>query len=191
MPPPVFGKDSEMGIVLKKGGTVFSVPHSYSSFVPYGRHYLKNTVALLLCASILSISFLLAFPMSALAATLTLDPDSGTIYTDITITGSGFPGNTSGVIWFDKNSNGVKDSLEPYKDITKTYSGDIPSTTLTAPKVPSVEYQVLADIPTNNPVEASADFTIVPGLSLSPDTGVASPVISFSNSGGFAASTDE
>ena len=155
-----------MRIPLQKGGICFRVPCHCSSLLSYSRRYRRNVIAVLLCAALFSLSLQLIFPMPAYAATLTLDLDSGMVFTVITITGSGFPGSTGGVVWFDNNDNGVKDSLEPYKNITTTSGGDIPSgVTLTVPKVPGGLYQVLADIPDGSPVEASADFTVVPGLS--------------------------
>lgn len=124
-----------------------------------------------------------------LPATISANPSSGPTGTIIIISGGGFAASTAGNVWFDSNGNGGQDTDEPSSSVTTTATGAIPSGVLvTAPAVVEGIYQVLADIPTGNPVETSAIFTITPpAISLNPDSGVSGTVITVTG-GGFAAS---
>jgi hypothetical protein len=121
---------------------------------------------------------------------VTLSPTSGVPGTVITITGSGFAINTSGVVSFDSNGDSVIDPGEPQVSVTTTAAGAIPAgIILTVPAVAAGVYQVLADIPSGVPVEASAIFTVPsPSVALSPTSGVPGTVITITGSG-FAINT--
>jgi hypothetical protein len=131
-----------------------------------------------------------AFTVTSSEPQIFLSPASGYAGTTIDITGSGFTSDASGYIWFDVNGDSVMDGGEPRVPVTVTASGDVPAgTTLTAPDaVPSV-YQVRADIPEGDDVEASATFTYTITLSLNPDAGTVGTVITVTGNG-FLADSD-
>jgi hypothetical protein len=94
--------------------------------------------------------------------TFALTPTSGPAGTVITISGTNFVLSTAGFVWFDSNSDGVRDAGETQVAVTTTAAGAIPAgTTLTAPSVEVDTYPVQADIPTGGAVEASATFTVI------------------------------
>jgi hypothetical protein len=138
-----------------------------------------------LLPAILCISLLLAVvgPPTALAAgTMTIDPTSGTPGTRIYASGGGWPSNTYFYLWFDTNGNGVRDSGESYRSTRTTSTGELPSGTSGAyvPSVPNVasgNYNVLLDVSRDGSVDASAVFTVAPGITLSPTSGNAGTVI--------------
>jgi hypothetical protein len=98
---------------------------------------------------------------TVIGTAIAVTPTNGAAGTVITITGSGFLSSTAGYIWFDSNSNGVRDAGEPQVAVTSTAAGAIPAgTTLTVPSVAAAVYTVYADIPTGGAIEASANFTV-------------------------------
>jgi hypothetical protein len=121
---------------------------------------------------------------------IALTPTYGASGTVITITGSGFTPNTAGWVWFDSNSDSVRDAGEPQASVATTAAGALPSgVALTVPAVAAGGYQVLADIPAGGSVEASASFTVVVrAIALSPVSGALGTVISITGSG-FAPNT--
>ena len=99
------------------------------------------------------------FTVTGVAASISLEPDSGPVSTEITITGSNFDPNTAGYIWFDTNDNSVIDD-ETFVSVSSTAEGEIPpGTILTVPAVPGGVYLVRTDIPDGDDIEASANFT--------------------------------
>lgn len=139
---------------------------------------------------LLMVFFTGRMPLSVVAEfspIITLAATSGTAGTAIVITGNGFVSNTSGSVWFDTNGNGIKDGGEPSRGITTTANGAIPNfTRVTAPVVPGGDYKVLVDIPGGEYIEAAADFTITPCITLSQKTGYAGALVTVSGNG-FAA----
>jgi hypothetical protein len=107
---------------------------------------------------------------------LTLSPRRGIPGMKISISGSRFPVNKAGPVWFDTNYNLVYDAGEPSKEvITNKYGGFV--TVLTIPNVYPGDYPVgiepgnypiRADIPKGNSLEATEVMEIsVPVLDLS------------------------
>ena len=120
---------------------------------------------------------------------IALSPVSGPAGTSVTITGSGFAANTTGNIWFDSNGNSVIDAGEPATSVTTTAGGAIPvGIALTIPAVTTGIYSIRADIPSGGAVEASATFSVVVGINLSPSSGPPTTTVTITGSG-FAAST--
>jgi hypothetical protein len=146
-------------------------------------------VAVLLCIFFVSASLLFsrAAPVLA-AASITLDPVSGSPGTAIIVTGSGFPASTYGYVYFDANGNGLRDSGEPYQFPSTTSAGDLPAgVTLTVPAVAPGDYDVIANIPTASPlVDASATFAVTGSavsLSLTPISGTVGTAVTVSGNG--------
>ena len=111
---------------------------------------------------------------------LTLSPRRGIPGMKISISGSRFPVNKAGLVWFDTNYNLVCDPGEPAKEVTTNkYGGFV--TALTIPNVypgdypVSIEpgnYPIRADIPKGNSLEATEVMEIlVPTLDLSISVG--------------------
>jgi hypothetical protein len=123
-----------------------------------------------------------------LAASITLDPVFGSLGTVITVTGSGFPASRYGYVYFDSNSNDLRDTGEPYQFPTTTSAGNLPAgVTLTVPAVAPGDYDVIANIPTAAPlVDASATFAVTgsaASLSLTPISGTVGMVVTVSGDG--------
>jgi hypothetical protein len=130
------------------------------------------------------------FTVTSSAPSLFLNPDSGYSGTVIDVTGSGFIPGSSGYIWFDTNGDSIRDGTEPQTPVTSSASGNIPTgTNLIAPSVTPGTYQVLADIPTGDDIEASTDFIYIITLSLNPAIGTVGTNISISGTG-YLADTD-
>ncbi len=89
---------------------------------------------------------------------LVLGSASGVAGSVISVTGSGLPVNTYGLVFFDVNRNGACDPGEPVQYLTTTASGTI-STSLTAPAAAPGVYLILAFFGPNTP-QASANFVI-------------------------------
>ncbi|MBT9145189.1 MAG: Minor extracellular protease vpr [candidate division WS2 bacterium] len=101
---------------------------------------------------------------------LTLTPIKGGVDTIITLSGTGFAGNTAGIAWFDSNVDGRVDSGEPLVLITTTAEGSIPTnSTLKVPDTTPGRYFIEVDIPRGGNIEASTMFTVVaPYLNVTP-----------------------
>jgi hypothetical protein len=119
---------------------------------------------------------------------IVLAPNTGLPGTAITITGTGFALNTAGWVWFDSNSDGVRDPTEPQVAVTSTGTGTLPAgVTLNAPDVAGGgAIPVQADIPTGGGIEATANFTVNTGIILTPNTGPVGTAITVTG-GGFGA----
>ncbi len=89
---------------------------------------------------------------------LVLGSASGVAGSVISVTGSGLPVNTYGLVFFDVNRNGACDPGEPVQYLTTTASGTI-STSLTAPAAAPGVHLILAFFGSNTP-QASANFVI-------------------------------
>src|SRR3972149_5689063 len=79
-------------------------------------------------------------------SSITVSPTTGAPGTGITVSGSAFTPSTAGWIWFDSNSDSVRDAGEPQVAVTTSTAGAIPSgTTLAVPAVTPGIYMVRAD----------------------------------------------
>jgi hypothetical protein len=148
----------------------------------------RKPIAVLLCIFLVSASLLFSRAAPALAASITLDPVSGSSGTVIAVTGSGFPASTYGYVYFDANGNDLRDTGEPYQFPSTTGAGDLPAgVTLTVPAVAPGDYDVIANIPTGAPpVDASATFAVTgsaASLSLTPNSGTVGTVVAVSGDG--------
>ncbi len=116
---------------------------------------------------------------------LSLGSTSGAPGMTTSVSGGGFTPNAVGWVWFDSNSDSVRDAGEPQASVTTTNTGGFPSgIILTVPNVAPGGYQVRADIPNDGIVEASASFTVVAiSLSLNCTSGAPGMVITVSGSG--------
>jgi hypothetical protein len=124
------------------------------------------------------------FPAPVLAASISLNPTSGKVGTNIAITGSGFTPSSSGRIWFDTNGNGVWNLGENFRSITTTSTGDIPANTvIPVPLTTAGQYQILADIPSGGSVEASAVFSVTPDISFTIINGPPGTTITITGNG--------
>ena len=188
--PPVFGKENDMKSPLDKDKGFYGI-HSSPFIRLSGRLKSQNIVAVLLCVSVLLVSSLLVFPASALAAgSITLSPTSGQVGSTMTASGSGWAASTNYYLWFDSNGNGIKDSGEPYRALITDSSGAFSATLSSLPLVPAGTYNICFDLGQNGSIEASAPFTIIGKLNLTPTLGPPGTSVSAAtNSNGFAASS--
>jgi hypothetical protein len=157
------------------------------------RRFARNSgfpwpVTVPLCIFFVSASLLVSRAAPVLAASITLNPVSGSPGTVITVTGSGFPASTYGYVYFDANGNDLRDTGEPYQFPSTTSAGDLPAgVTLTVPAVAAGDYDVIANIPTAAPpVDASATFAVTgsaASLSLTPISGTVGTVVTVSGDG--------
>ncbi|MFA4917385.1 MAG: GEVED domain-containing protein, partial [Syntrophales bacterium] len=101
------------------------------------------------------------FTVPALA--IALSPSTGISGTVITVSGSGFTPNATGMIWFDSNGDNTVDAGEPQTSVITASDGSTPAgvnlavPSATAPGV----YQIKADIPGGGSIEASASFVVI------------------------------
>jgi hypothetical protein len=134
----------------------------------------KRLFPLLAFALIFSL-LMLALPASPAlaAAAITLNPTSGPPGQLIIVTGTGFTGPATGVVWFDTDNDGAVDTGEPQVSASADGTGalSVPNP-LAAPAVPRGNYNVKADVPLGTIIpDASASFTIIPKTTLSASTG--------------------
>jgi hypothetical protein len=149
----------------------------------FSRAGLRFTLSFLVCLCIIFSAFVM-FPAPVLAASISLNPTSGKVGTNIAITGGGFTPGISGTIWFDTNGNGVRNIGENYRSITVTSTGDIPANTvIPVPLTPAGQYQILADIPSGGSIEASAAFSVTPDISFTITYGPPGTVITITGNG--------
>jgi hypothetical protein len=122
---------------------------------------------------------------------ISISPTSGYAGTVITVSGNGFVPGNSGYVWLDTNGDSVMDAGEPQAEVTILSDGKLPSgITLTVPVALPGTYNVRADIPTGDGIEASASFSYTPKIAISPTSGVSGKVIPITvTGGGFAPST--
>jgi PKD repeat protein len=100
---------------------------------------------------------------------------------------AGFAAGTNFYCWFDNNSNGIRDTGEPFKSAATGVTGEY-SSNFSAPIVPAGAYNVLFDLNRDSTVEASAAWTITGKLAISPASGIPGSTITVStSSNGFAA----
>jgi hypothetical protein len=182
--PPVFGKENYMASPFKKGDSVISVHHY--KFLPTcfsGCRRLPNRLAVLLCICALLLTPILVSLVSSAPAraisVLTLSPNKGSFGTVITVTGSGFPADTNGWVWFDSDKDSTRDDEEPQIEVTTTGTGYLPAgTTLTVPELTPGSYRVLADIPVGGINDGFGFFTYTGTyISLDPTSGYSGTVI--------------
>lgn len=109
---------------------------------------------------------------------LSLSPNKGIPGTTVTVTGSRFPANTPGWVWFDTNGNYERDSGEFYKKVTANGYGKF-TVSLTIPSITAGVYYIRADLPEGSLIEASGSIIIlpVPSLSLSLTTGPTGTIV--------------
>jgi len=139
---------------------------------------------------VLSMGLTMAVPAAAAGPAITLTPSSGAPGTTITITGTGFANSTPGWIWFDSNLNNVRDTTETFLSVTTTATGEIPANTkLTVPVLLANTYPVQADIPSGGAPEASNNFAVVAGITLTPSTGGTGTVINITGAAFAATAT--
>jgi hypothetical protein len=119
---------------------------------------------------------------------ITLTPNTGIPGTLVTVAGTGFALNTAGFVWFDIANLGVRDAGEPQVAVTTTATGTIPAgITLNIPAITAALLPVQADIPTGGAIiEATANFTVTVGITLTPNTGAIGTPFTVAG-GGFAA----
>jgi len=103
---------------------------------------------------------------------ITLNTTSGPTSTTIWVTGTGFAPSTSGNVTLAGTT----------KSVTTSPTGTF-FTSITVPTVPGGNHSVGADIPSGGSQEASADFTVVPQITLSPMAGRAGTNVSISGTG--------
>lgn len=119
-----------------------------------------------------------------LRSEIRLSPASGPAGTVTTVIGTGFVAGASGNVWFDTNSNFIKDTSEPSQAITASSGGTF-TTTLTIPAVSLGPYQVRADAPTGSLLEANTLFsvTVISSITLNPVSGPPGTIVTISGSG--------
>jgi hypothetical protein len=159
---------------LEKGHVSYSNQRYYLPLIHLsGRRRLRNITAVLLCVLLLSTSVLLAFPTTALAASLTLSPSSGSFGTVITVTGGVFSPDTDGWVWLNIDIDPARNEGEPQIAVTTTGTGDLPpETTLTVPELAPGYYFVKADIPEGGSIECFKLFYYTgTHISLEPESG--------------------
>jgi len=112
-------------------------------------------------------------------SSITLNTSSGPTGSTIWVTGLGFVASTPGNVTLAGTT----------KSVTTSPTGTF-FTYITVPTVLGGDYSVGADIPSGGSVEASATFTILPRITLSPTHGDPDPVVWTTVTGtGFAANT--
>jgi hypothetical protein len=145
---------------------------------------LSTIFGLLLCIVIIISSYWVA-AIPVLAASATLTPEEGYAGTSIHVNCLGLEKGASGWSWFDTDDDDIKDTGEPQESIITTGAGAIPTgITLLAPETPSNSYFVHADIPESSPIEATAGFTVNPGIILSPAYGLMNTAVTINTTGG-------
>lgn len=98
---------------------------------------------------------------------------------------NGFAASSSGYIWFDTDNDNAVDAGEPQAAVTTAANGTIASSgSISVPPVVAGAYQVRADIPDGDGIEASASFTVKLGINISPNTGVMDTVVTITVIGG-------
>lgn len=109
---------------------------------------------------------------------LTLSPTKAIPGGSITISGSRYPANTPGWVWFDTNGNSVRDTGELFKKVTTTRYGSFVSS-LVVPNVPAAVYSVRVDLPSGNAVDGGATMVVMPEptISLSHTNGTPGAVV--------------
>jgi hypothetical protein len=169
---------------LEKGNRVYSAHHYYSLFIYLlERCKFQKIVNVLLCICVLLLTLILVSLVSSAPAraisVLTLSPNKGSFGTVITVTGSGFPADTDGWVWFDSDKDSARDDEEPQIEVTTTGTGYLPAgTTLTVPELTPGSYRVLADIPAGGINDGFGFFTYTGTcLSLAPTSGYSGTVI--------------
>jgi hypothetical protein len=151
---------------------------------------MKHRFFRIMTAAVVLALLMIAIPATpALAASLVLSSSTGPVGTLITVSGSSFPTESSGYVWFDTNNNSVLDSGEP--SLVATVSSGILSTsgTIAVPTVARGTYYVRADVPYSvPPVDAQASFAVTPDVTLNVSTGHVGDTVTVSGTG-FAATT--
>ncbi|OPY56003.1 MAG: IPT/TIG domain protein [Pelotomaculum sp. PtaU1.Bin035] len=97
---------------------------------------------------------------------LSLSARKGRPGDNIVVTGTLFPQNTTGRIWFDSDGNSIKDPSEIYEDVTTTNSGDF-TTNIYIPSVTPGAYAIMAEIPGGAAFKPAAAVSVMPAPSLS------------------------
>ena len=120
---------------------------------------------------------------------LSLSTGKGQPGDNIVVTGTLFPPNSTGRIWFDSNGNYMKDTSEIYADVIITNSGDF-TTNLYIPSVIPGAYAIRAEIPKAAAFKPAAAVSVMPApsLSLNVNNGPAGTIVVV-NGKDFAAST--
>lgn len=134
----------------------------------------------------------LASGYTGLSSSITLSPGSGPVGTTMTVAGSGFAANTSGIVFLDVNRNGSYDAGEPIQYLMTAANGTF-STTVTVPSSAATgAYPVLHTFPL---AQTSSQFTVTtttatsgPVITLSPTSGPVGTTITI-NGYGFVANT--
>lgn len=96
---------------------------------------------------------------------LTLNTDKGLPGQNLFVTGTLFPSNAAGRIWFDTNGNFTRDPGELDKKVATGSAGDFVAS-LHIPGVQSGIYAVRAEIPEGAPVKFSVPVSVMPAPTL-------------------------
>jgi PKD repeat protein len=124
------------------------------------------------------------------AKSVAISSTSGKPGSQLVLNGSGFTAGATGFIWFDTNNNNIKDEAEYQVSAGTSSTGTIPDTILTVPFIPQGVYSICIDIPSGDVIDAIKNFSVIPGLTLSPpSTFMENPVKVNITGGGFSAST--
>lgn len=114
------------------------------------------------------------FKITPTAATMKASPTKGGPFTTITVSGTLFPPNFSGYVYFDTNKDGTQQYTEPYASVYTSSSGAFEST-LNAPSAAPGTYHIRFQASSGKLTVPSIPFTLQKSsaaLSLSPSTAV-------------------
>jgi len=140
-----------------------------------------------LAAAVILALLMLAIPITpALAQTISLSVVTGPPGTVITVTGLGFTPSTSATVWFDVDGDDARGAGETYKVVTTdATTGNLPAgVTLTVPTVPrDTVCEVHVDVPYDAIPDASASFTVAPGITTNVSTTTVGATITVNGKG--------
>jgi hypothetical protein len=134
--------------------------------------------ALLLATPILLLVFITAVPIPVMAApTITSSPNTGLVFTEVTLEGTGWAPLATVKIYFNSTALGV---FEFIKDVSTNATGGF-KTTATVPPVPPGSYTWYAFIPATTLI-TKTPFTVEAGIGVSPTSGPLNATVTIAGS---------
>ncbi|MCJ7656148.1 MAG: hypothetical protein MUO97_12785 [Dehalococcoidia bacterium] len=127
----------------------------------------RPLIVLVIC--LVAIALLPAAPAQAAGAVIELSPSSGVPGEEVTVRGYNFTANEYVDIYYDLNGDGEWIPAEWVEDVQTDGDGDFPWVTFTVPESYKGNHGVLVEDQEHK--SASTNFTVKPGLTVSPEEG--------------------